>query len=181
MRLVTGLSPRWTGLSPRSVYLWSMVSKVALGQVYLPVIRGSPVSISHCLYTRRHLHRSLSIRSNEPSLGIFQKSNSFPKSGTIKCKCTITFSGLQNANRRCVLCCAVCIFCKPIHSLTYEIASPVARWEMLILNTCNSLRMLYTIHFSYISKKMVLAVTSKEVYLKLNKKMLIGLNTFSIL
>jgi len=115
------------------------------------------------LYTRRHLHVSLSIRTNEPSLGIFQKSNSVRKSGTIRCKVTITFSGLQNANSRSFLCCAVCIFCKPIHSLTYEITSPIARWEMFILNTCNSLCVLYTIHFSYISKSMVLTVIQRSI------------------
>jgi len=140
------------------------------GQVFLPVIRGSPVSINHCLlYTRCHLHVSLSIWTNEPSLGIFQKSNCVRKSGTIRCKGTITFSGPQIANGRSVLRCAVCISCKHIHSLIYEIASPIARWEMFILNTCNSLRVLYTIHFSYISKSMVLTVTSRDVYLKLSK------------
>jgi len=147
-----------------------MVSSLALGQVFLPVIRGSLVSINHCLlYTRCHLHVSFSIWTNEPSLGIFQKSNCVRKSGIIRCKGTITFSGLQNANSRSVLRCAVCIFCKPIHSLTYEIASPIARWEMFILNTCNSLRVLCNIHISYISKSMVLAVTSRDVHLKFSK------------
>jgi hypothetical protein len=52
---------------------------------------------------------------------------------------------------------------------------------MFILNACNSLRMLYTVHFSYTGKSMVLAVTSNEVYQKLNKYILIGLYTFPIL
>ena len=44
------------------------------GAGFSPVIRDSPVSINHCLlYTRRHLHVSLSIRTNEPSLGPFRK------------------------------------------------------------------------------------------------------------
>ena len=130
-----------------------MVSTVAVGQVFLPVIRASPVSIIHCLlYTRRHLHVSLTIRTNGPSLGTFQKSNSFRKSGSIRCKGVYTVSGFQSANSRSILCCAVCIFCKPVHGLNYGIASPIARWEMFILNTCNSVRMLYNIHFSYIGK-----------------------------
>jgi hypothetical protein len=165
MRLVSGLSPRWTGLSPRSVHLWSMVSKVALGQVFLPVIRGSPVSISHCLYTRRHLHVFLSIRTQQPSLEIFQKSNSVRKSWTISCKGTITFPVFRMLIAEVFYAVPFAFSVSLYTALTYEFA----RWEMFILNTCNSLRMLYAIHFSYISKSMVLAVTSKEVYLKLNK------------
>ena len=46
----------------------------------------------------------------------------------------------------------VYIFCKPIHSVNYEIDSPIARWDMFILSTCNSLRMLYTIAFHALEK-----------------------------
>jgi len=44
-RLVAGLSPRRPGFAPGSVHVGFVVDKVALGQVFLRVLRFSPVSI----------------------------------------------------------------------------------------------------------------------------------------
>jgi hypothetical protein len=44
--LVAGLSPRRPGFAPGSVHVGFVVDKVALEQVYLRVLRVSPVSIS---------------------------------------------------------------------------------------------------------------------------------------
>jgi hypothetical protein len=44
-RLVAGLSPRSPVFAPRSVHVGFVVDKVALGQVFLRVLRFSPVSI----------------------------------------------------------------------------------------------------------------------------------------
>ena len=43
--IIFGLSPRTPGLNPRSVHVRFIADEVALGQVYLPVFRSSPVSI----------------------------------------------------------------------------------------------------------------------------------------
>jgi hypothetical protein len=43
-RLVAGLSPRRHGFDPGSVRVGFVVDKVALGQVFLPVLRFSPVN-----------------------------------------------------------------------------------------------------------------------------------------
>jgi hypothetical protein len=42
--LVTGLSPQRPGFNPGSVHVEFVVDKVALGQVFLRVLRFSPVS-----------------------------------------------------------------------------------------------------------------------------------------
>jgi hypothetical protein len=58
------------------------VNKDALGEVFLPVIRGSPVSIINCLLsTRRHLPVSRTIKTIEPSPETFQKKQQFRKPG----------------------------------------------------------------------------------------------------
>jgi hypothetical protein len=43
-RLAAGLSPRRPGFDPRSVHVGFVVDKVVLGQVFLRVLRFSPVS-----------------------------------------------------------------------------------------------------------------------------------------
>jgi hypothetical protein len=44
--LVAGLSPRRPGFAPGSIHVGFVVDKVALGQVFLRVLRFSPVNIS---------------------------------------------------------------------------------------------------------------------------------------
>jgi hypothetical protein len=44
-RLIAGLTPRRSGFTPGSIYVGSVVVKVALGQVFLRVLRDSPVNI----------------------------------------------------------------------------------------------------------------------------------------
>jgi hypothetical protein len=44
-RVVAALSPRRPGFDPRTVYVRFVVDTVALGRVFLPVLRFSPVSI----------------------------------------------------------------------------------------------------------------------------------------
>jgi hypothetical protein len=43
--LVAGLSPRRPGFAPRSIHVGFVMDKVALGQVFLRVLRFSPVNI----------------------------------------------------------------------------------------------------------------------------------------
>jgi hypothetical protein len=43
-RLVAGLSPRRPGFDPGSVHVGFVVDKVALGQVFLQVLRFSPIN-----------------------------------------------------------------------------------------------------------------------------------------
>jgi hypothetical protein len=43
--IVTGLSPRRPGFAPRSIHVGFVVDKVALGQVFLRVLRSSLVNI----------------------------------------------------------------------------------------------------------------------------------------
>jgi hypothetical protein len=44
-RLVTGLPPRRSGFAPGSVHVGFVVDRVAMGQVFLAVLRFFPVSI----------------------------------------------------------------------------------------------------------------------------------------
>jgi hypothetical protein len=44
--LVAGLSPQRPGFAPRSIHVGFVVDRVALGQVFLQVLRFSPVNIS---------------------------------------------------------------------------------------------------------------------------------------
>jgi hypothetical protein len=53
--LVGGLSPRRTGFAPGSIHVGFVVDKVALGQVFLPVLRFSPANIIPPLL---HIHLS---------------------------------------------------------------------------------------------------------------------------
>jgi hypothetical protein len=54
-RLVAGLSPRRPGFAPGSILVGFVVDKVALGQVYLRVLRFSPANIIPPLL---HIHLS---------------------------------------------------------------------------------------------------------------------------
>jgi hypothetical protein len=84
MPLVAGLSPRKPGFDPRSVHVRFVMDKVALGQVFLPVLRFPPVSvIPSVFHIHFHLHVALTRRTNGRSLGTFQKAVLFRKSGSI--------------------------------------------------------------------------------------------------
>jgi len=55
-RSVAGFSPQGPGFDPRPVHVTFVVDKVALGQLYLPVLRLSPVRIMPLvLYTQLQL------------------------------------------------------------------------------------------------------------------------------
>jgi hypothetical protein len=55
---------------------------MALTQVFLPLLRLSPVSIiPPMLHTHLHLHVALTRRTKRRSLGIFQKSNALSEIG----------------------------------------------------------------------------------------------------
>jgi len=74
-QLVFGFSPRKAGFNPRSVNVRFLVKKnMALGQIFLQVIRFSSVSIISPMFHTHHLHVFLTRRTNERSLGTFQKS-----------------------------------------------------------------------------------------------------------
>ena len=69
MQLIFGLSPRRPGLDRRSMHVRFVVDRVALGQVFLPVIRFSLVSIiPSVLHTFFHLHVALTRRTNGRSV-----------------------------------------------------------------------------------------------------------------
>ena len=60
LRSVAGLSPLGPGFDPRTVRVRFVEFKRALGQVYLPILLFSPVSIiPSVLYTHIHLHVAL--------------------------------------------------------------------------------------------------------------------------
>jgi len=62
-RFVAGLSRLRFGFDPRSVHVRFVVDKVALGQVFLRVLRYSPVSIILPIF-HIHLHVALTERTN---------------------------------------------------------------------------------------------------------------------
>jgi len=76
-RSVVDLSPRWPNFDPRSAHMRFMVDKVALWQSFSPSTSVFPLSVSfhQSSILTSILHVALS-RTNERSLGTFQKSNS---------------------------------------------------------------------------------------------------------
>ena len=88
-----GFSPRTPEFDPRSVHVGTMVDKVALGQVPIPVLRLSPVSvIAPMLHTHLDRHVCLTRGTNELSLGTSKKPVLFRKFGSIGYKSPLFFS-----------------------------------------------------------------------------------------
>jgi len=59
-----------------------VVDTVALGQVFIPVLRFPPVSIiPSVLHTRLHVHVAVTRRTNMRSLGTFQNSSAVSAMG----------------------------------------------------------------------------------------------------
>jgi hypothetical protein len=90
---VAVLSPSRPGFDPRPVCVRFVVDNEALGQVFLPVLQFSPVSIiPSMLHIHLHLHVALTRRTNGRSLGTFQKIMIRWKSDGIGEKDTFLFS-----------------------------------------------------------------------------------------
>jgi hypothetical protein len=71
---IFGLSLRGAGFGPEPVHVSFVADKVALGQVFLPILRSSPVGIiPPTLHTHLHLHVGVTITTNGRSLRNFQK------------------------------------------------------------------------------------------------------------
>jgi hypothetical protein len=88
-RLLAGLSPQRLGFDHGLVVVRSVVDKLALGQVFLPVIRIFPVSIiPPTLHTYFHLLAILFRRSLEN----FKYINVFPDIWSIGTKSNFAFS-----------------------------------------------------------------------------------------
>jgi hypothetical protein len=80
--VVTGLSPRRMAFHSRSVHVRFVTNKVAVGQVFLGVLRFSPVStMPPMLHTGPHLHVVLTSRANGRSLKTTQKTMLFGNRG----------------------------------------------------------------------------------------------------
>jgi hypothetical protein len=98
-RLVAGLSPRRPREDHSSVHVRFAVERVAMGQVSLPVLRFSSVSIILPVpHTHLHpLYVAPARRTNGPVLGTFQNSPIFRKSGRKGSKstsyCTFNLEG----------------------------------------------------------------------------------------
>ena len=83
-RLVAGLSPQKPGFDSKTDHVRPVMDKVALGQIYLPVLHFSPVSIiPPTLHNNLQLHVALTRRTNERILGTFQKQCCFANRGTL--------------------------------------------------------------------------------------------------
>jgi len=64
------LLPRMPVFDTRPVYVRFVMERVALGQVFIPVLLFSPVSINPpVLHNHLHLHAAVSRRTNGGSLG----------------------------------------------------------------------------------------------------------------
>jgi hypothetical protein len=75
-RPIAGLSKEMFGFDTRSDHVRFVVEKVPLGQVSLPVLQVSPVSIiPPMLHTHLHLHAALTTTTNGRSLGTLKQSN----------------------------------------------------------------------------------------------------------
>ena len=71
---VAVLPPRRPGFDPSPVRVRFVVGKEALGQVFIQVLRFSPVSIiPSMLHTHLRLHVVLTRMTNGRSMGTFQK------------------------------------------------------------------------------------------------------------
>ena len=97
--------------------------------------------------------------------GNLLKSNVFRKSGSIRCKGFFIFFDLWSPNSRMFLSYGVCICCKAIHNVNYEIDWPIATCVTFSFNICTSLCMLYITHCSCTGKKLVLLVTTNAFWL----------------
>lgn len=81
-RPFAGLSTRRHGIDPSSVHVGSVVDKVSLEQVFLPVIRFSPVSITPpTLHNNSHLYVAITRRTNGRRTGKLPKSSSLSEMG----------------------------------------------------------------------------------------------------
>ena len=90
MRLVAGLPPLRLGFDLRSVHVRFVVDKVTLGQVFLRILRLTPVIIiPPVLHT--HLDVALFRRTNGRGAGTFHKAMLFGKSGNNGYRSTFTF------------------------------------------------------------------------------------------
>jgi len=70
------------GIDPRSVHVGFEVDKVALGQVFLPVLRLSPVIITlPTLHTHSHPYVAITRRTNGRRTGKIPKSSSLSEMG----------------------------------------------------------------------------------------------------
>lgn len=77
-----GLLTRRYGIDPRSVHVGFEVDKVALGQVFLPVLRFSPVTIILLtLHTHSHPYVAITRRTYGRRTGKIPKSSSLSEMG----------------------------------------------------------------------------------------------------
>jgi hypothetical protein len=77
-RLVAGFSPCRPVFDPRPINVRFVVDKITMGQVFLQVLRFSPVSIiPPTLHTNLHPHLALTRQTNVRSLGTFNERCSF--------------------------------------------------------------------------------------------------------
>jgi hypothetical protein len=84
VQIFSGLSPRRPQFDPGPLYVRFVVDKVALGQIFLIVLRISPVSIiSPVLHTHFHIHVALTSRTARRSVKTMQKAMLFRKSESI--------------------------------------------------------------------------------------------------
>jgi hypothetical protein len=82
MWLVDGLSRRRSGLEPEALRVRFVVDNVSLGQVFLPVLRFSPVSIiPSLLHTLLYLHDIRFSGKSGRKLGTAKKSNALSEIG----------------------------------------------------------------------------------------------------
>jgi hypothetical protein len=75
-RLVADPSPRSRGFYPRTVHVRYVVDKVALGRVFLRVLRFLPVTvIPPVLHTHLHLHVALTTQTKGRMPGNLQRTS----------------------------------------------------------------------------------------------------------
>ena len=90
--IIAGLSPRAPEFDPRLVNVVFVVDRVALGQVFLPVFRFSPVTIlAPFLHTNLYLHVAVIRRTNGWSLGTCQQQYYFGNQGSQDGRCLRPF------------------------------------------------------------------------------------------
>jgi hypothetical protein len=112
----SGLSPRSLGFDPGPVHVRYAVDRLALWQVFLPILRFSPVSIvPPMLHTRLHLNTTLIRRTSGRSLGteIETTSNLFQQ-----LRFFLVFLCLQSHAEIFPTAWVLCFSCSPLPSVT---------------------------------------------------------------
>jgi len=133
-QLFAGLSRRGPEFDPTSVHVRFVVDNMALGQVFLRIIRVSLVDIiPPMLHARLNLHVALVGRTNGDSPGTFQKQSFFGNQRALDRKVHSLFVCVLHSVKRPFIHKLTCILFEPVACLTRKDTSTILQGTALYL------------------------------------------------